>query len=68
MRSACAFIITTDISFFLKEDVLHPGTAAVDYLKQNNFKGTIYMIGSANLKKVITEAGFDLVEGVSIRR
>lgn len=49
---------------FLQEDVIHPGTAAVEYLKQTNFKGLIYLIGSPTLKDLIESAGYEVHTGV----
>lgn len=43
---------------------MHPGIAAVDYLKQINFDGLIYLIGSENLKQLIEKAGYEVFEGV----
>lgn len=43
---------------------MHPGIAAVDYLKQNNFSGLIYMIGSESLKQIIEKEGYEVFDGV----
>lgn len=45
---------------------MHPGIAVVEYLKKISFDGLIYMIGSANLKQLIENAGYEVFEGVSI--
>lgn len=47
-----------------KNDVIHPGTAAVDYLRSIDFQGAIYCIGSTCLKNLLTEAGLDLLKDV----
>lgn len=44
---------------------MNPIKAAIYYLKQQNFKGLIYAIGSPILIESIKDAGFEVVEGVS---
>lgn len=42
-------------------DVLHPGTVCVDMLRERQFEGLIYVIGSPNLRECLEKAGHQLV-------
>lgn len=46
-----------------KDDVVHPGTAAVDYLRKIQFDGLIYLIGTTVLKEYLTANGFKVCTG-----
>lgn len=48
---------------FSQQDVLHPGTAVIDYLRDANVTGRIYLIGSTTLQKQFRDAGFDICTG-----
>lgn len=45
---------------------MNPAVAAIYYLKQRNFKGLIYTIGSPVFRKAIKDAGFETIDGVSV--
>lgn len=49
---------------FQKNDVIHPGTAAVDYLRSIDFKGQIFLIACSVFKKLLTDAGFEVITEV----
>lgn len=46
------------------EQITHPSQNTVDYLRQINFQGLIYIIASPPFKAVLREAGFQLIDGV----
>lgn len=45
-----------------EDDLIHPVRAIVKYLKEIEFAGLIYCIGSSTFKKVMTDAGFELID------
>ncbi|XP_032308844.1 chronophin [Drosophila ananassae] len=45
------------------EQITHPSQNTVDYLRQINFQGLIYIIASPPFKAVLREAGFQLIDG-----
>lgn len=44
--------------------MIHPAIAIVDYLKQRNFTGLVYTIGSPVFRSIIQAAGFKTIDGV----
>lgn len=52
---------TIDIDIH-EDDLIHPVRAIIKYLKEINFTGLIYCIGSTTFKQCMTEAGFDLID------
>uniref|UniRef100_A0A336M100 CSON009800 protein n=1 Tax=Culicoides sonorensis TaxID=179676 RepID=A0A336M100_CULSO len=46
-----------------ENDLMHPARAIVEYLKEINFTGLIYCIGSTVFKANFTDAGFELIDG-----
>lgn len=58
-------VFTNHILIFIlfQQDVIHPGTAAVDYLRRIQFDGLIYLIGTSVLKDYLTQNGFDVCTG-----
>lgn len=58
----------TSIGVDIKEqDLVHPAVSVVRYLKEIKFKGVIYCIASAPFKKYLTNAGYDIIDGVKLR-
>lgn len=55
------------MQFLQKNDVIHPGTAAVDYLRSIDFKGKIFLIGCSVFKKLLTDAGFEVIIEVNMK-
>lgn len=49
-----------------QEDIMFPAQSIVDYLKQINFEGLIYCLACGPFKDHLRNAGFELLEGVSI--
>lgn len=47
---------------------MHPGISAVDYLNQTKFEGLIYVLGSTNVKQLLTKAGYEIFDGVCVWR
>lgn len=47
------------------EQLWHPAKTMVHYLRSIQFDGLIYIIATANFKAHLTEAGFQLIDGVS---
>lgn len=47
------------------EQVWHPAKTMVHYLRSIQFDGLIYIIATANFKAHLTDAGFQLIDGVS---
>lgn len=45
---------------------MHPAIAMVEYLKQCNFKGLVYTIGSPVFRSIVQAAGFKTIDGVCI--
>lgn len=50
-----------------EEDIIHPAKIVIHYLRQRNFDGLCYVIGSSNFKACLREAGFQILDGVSHR-
>jgi ribonucleotide monophosphatase NagD (HAD superfamily) len=48
------------------EDILHPARNIVNYLRKVKFEGLIYCIASTVFKTELKEAGFELIDGVSM--
>lgn len=55
-------LISQKLNLF-QDDVMHPALATVSYLRNINFKGLIYCIGSNEFKKKLKEAGYDYIDG-----
>lgn len=47
------------------EQLWHPAKTMVHYLRSIKFDGLIYIIATANFKAHLSEAGFQLIDGVS---
>ncbi|XP_058053645.1 uncharacterized protein LOC131205533 [Anopheles bellator] len=46
------------------DDIIHPGKLIIQYLRDKKFgQALCYVIGSANLKKDLREAGFNIIDG-----
>ncbi|KAH8409126.1 hypothetical protein KR009_008353, partial [Drosophila setifemur] len=45
------------------EQISHPAQAIVDYLRGIKFEGLIYIIASSPFKKVLSDAGLQLIDG-----
>ncbi|XP_052861019.1 uncharacterized protein LOC128268056 [Anopheles cruzii] len=46
------------------DDIIHPGKLIIEYLRERKFgQALCYVIGSANLKKDLREAGFNIIDG-----
>lgn len=48
-----------------EEDLIHPAISVVRYLKSINFQGLIYAICAEPFLKLLKEAGFEVITGVS---
>uniref|UniRef100_A0A182V728 4-nitrophenylphosphatase n=1 Tax=Anopheles merus TaxID=30066 RepID=A0A182V728_ANOME len=46
-----------------EEDIIHPAKIVIHYLRQRNFDGLCYVIGSSNFKACLREAGFQILDG-----
>lgn len=51
---------------FDAEDLVHPLKSIIDYLNITNFEGRIYCIANELFKNSIKEAGFDVIDDVSL--
>lgn len=51
---------------FNPEEMVHPLTSIIDYLNITKFEGPIYCIANEVFKKAIKDAGFNVIEDVSI--
>ena len=47
------------------EDVIHPAKSIVEYLQRIKFNGLIYCLSGSNFQKHLTDAGFEVMNGVS---
>lgn len=48
----------------IQDNILYPSKTAILYLKQHNFTGLIYVIGSPTIKTMIRNAGYDIIQEV----
>uniref|UniRef100_A0A182KDB4 4-nitrophenylphosphatase n=1 Tax=Anopheles christyi TaxID=43041 RepID=A0A182KDB4_9DIPT len=46
-----------------EEDIIHPAKIVIHYLRERNFDALCYVIGSANFKACLREAGFQILDG-----
>uniref|UniRef100_A0A182P801 4-nitrophenylphosphatase n=1 Tax=Anopheles epiroticus TaxID=199890 RepID=A0A182P801_9DIPT len=45
------------------DDIIHPAKIVIEYLRERNFEGLCYVIGSSNFKSYLREAGFQILDG-----
>uniref|UniRef100_A0A182NP27 4-nitrophenylphosphatase n=1 Tax=Anopheles dirus TaxID=7168 RepID=A0A182NP27_9DIPT len=45
------------------DDILHPAKVVIEYLRERKFDALCYVIGSANFKACLREAGFQVLDG-----
>lgn len=50
-----------------EDDVVHPARTIIEYLRSRKFDALCYVIGSTNFKNCLRDAGFHIMEGVSVR-
>lgn len=50
----------------MQENYMHPALAVIQHLKSIQFDGLIYVIGSADFRQRLADAGFRIIDGVSI--
>ncbi|GAB0094298.1 4-nitrophenylphosphatase [Sergentomyia squamirostris] len=48
---------------FRNENLVHPVRPIIQYLKKTNFSGLIYMVGTTLTKKLIRDAGYEVIDG-----
>lgn len=53
---------------FNPEEMIHPLKSIIDYLNMTNFEGRIYCIANELFKNSMKEAGFDVIDDVSLFR
>lgn len=64
--AATTGIIYIQLNFVLSQDnVMHPAVSTVEYLRQRNFTGLAYTIGSPVFRSALQAAGFNTIDGVT---
>lgn len=51
-------------SEILQEDIFTPAVILAHYLKQINFDGAVYALGSTEFRKILKSYGFSVIEAV----